>query len=92
MVGAMNTHHTPPVEGWQERFRAEARAQLARQGDTIPSLAKHLGVTERWLRSRIGPSAHVAVTLEDAERIVMALGPAPQFSYITGTAEGVQTR
>lgn len=88
----MNTTQNEPPAGWQERFRAEARAQLARQGDTIPSLAKHLGVTERWLRSRIGPSAHVAVTLEDAERIVMALGSAPQFSYITGTAEGVQTR
>ena len=88
----MNNTQEPPADGWQERFRSEARAQLARQGDTIPSLAKHMGVTERWLRSRIGPSAHVAVTLEDAERIVMALGSAPQFSYITGTAEGVQTR
>ena len=71
------------ADGLQQRVRAEVRAQMARSGTTIPRLARRIGRTEKWLRTRVGTSAHVDLSLADVEEVAAGLGMNAGFFYDT---------
>ena len=64
--------HTPDIAA---RVAAEARAELARQSLSFSALARKLGVSEAWVRRRIGGASPIlSPTLADLQQIAGALG------------------